>query len=453
MASAVVILLAAVPASAAEMMQVTFVRHGESEGNASGLIDTSVPGPVLTEKGQQQAKAVAQLLGDNNYDGIYASSMVRTQLTAAPMSQYLGLPIQVLPGFREIEAGIYEGTPEAEAADGYALYLGAWMAGQLDMRIPGASNGYEFNDRVNGALQTVYDNGDRNAVVFSHGGTIMIWTMINAQNLTLADKIKLLTTASLDNTDYVVVEGNPEDGWVLLDWNGQKFGTQPTLSSQVQMQFRTLQRQLGATTDDVVAAWDSHDGTAIATAANRGLADAGFSVIKFARAVNAAVIKEVAGSAAVPATTDSEEPVVPEDATTETGTEDTTETATEVSASEVSASEVSASEVSASGDAATQETATGNTEDEVQAPAETDYQAETGGSASPASDGAGADADVTASDGADGTGADAGGSGSAESTTDDSHAADAGVEDTADAGAASDDSGGDGADDAGSAAA
>ena len=74
---------AAIPAAAAELMRVTFVRHGQSAGNASGLIDTSTPGPVLTQTGQAQAQAVVGRLGVNNYDGIYSSTMVRTQLTAA----------------------------------------------------------------------------------------------------------------------------------------------------------------------------------------------------------------------------------------------------------------------------------------------------------------------------------------------------------------------------------
>ena len=56
-------------------------------------------------------------LGDNNYDAIYASTMVRTQLTAAPMSQYLRLPIQVLPGLQEIEAGYFEGLTGGRRAD------------------------------------------------------------------------------------------------------------------------------------------------------------------------------------------------------------------------------------------------------------------------------------------------------------------------------------------------
>ena len=167
--AAAVLIGAALPASAAELMRVTFVRHGQSAGNASGLIDTSTPGPVLTPTGQQQSQSIVGVLGDNNYDAIYASTMVRTQLTAAPMSQYLGLPIQVLSGLQEIEAGVFEGTPESQAQTGYGLFPLAWaIQGDRDLRIPGSIDGNEFDARVDGALQTIYDNGDRNPVIFSH---------------------------------------------------------------------------------------------------------------------------------------------------------------------------------------------------------------------------------------------------------------------------------------------
>lgn len=293
---------AAVPASAAEMMRVTFVRHAESEGNASGKINTQTPGPVLTVKGQQQAQDVVATLGDNNYDAIYASTMVRTQQTAAPMSQYLRLPIQVLPGLQEIEAGVFEDSLEANAASGYGLYPLGWaLPGLLPAKqfnkgtyMPGTTvNGYVFDERVDGALQTMYDNGDRNAVVFSHGGTIMFWTMMNVNNLTTAQKLQLLQTARLDNTDYVVIEGNPEDGWTLVNWNGQQFAPEPTLGNEVKLQVRTLTRQLDATHQQVVAAFATGDIKTIATAVNRGIADASYSVAKFTRAVNAKVIHEV----------------------------------------------------------------------------------------------------------------------------------------------------------------
>ncbi|WP_233213422.1 histidine phosphatase family protein [Mycobacterium hubeiense] len=285
----------AIPAWAAENMRVTFVRHGESAGNASGLIDTSTPGPVLTELGQQQARDVVDTLGDNNYDAIYASTMVRTQLTAAPMSQYLGLPIQVLPGLQEIEAGVFEGTPESEAANGYARIPLAWaLAGNRDVVMPGTSlDGHAFDARVDGALKTMYDKGDRNVVVFSHGGTIMFWTMMNAQNLTTTQKIQLLSTAPLGNTDYVIIEGNPEDGWTLVEWNGQRFAPEPTFEHEVQLQMRTLTRQLNAAAQQVTDAIATGDVTAVATAINRSVATAAFSVTKFTRAINAEVIERV----------------------------------------------------------------------------------------------------------------------------------------------------------------
>ncbi|MGV0744371.1 histidine phosphatase family protein [Mycolicibacterium sp. XJ870] len=287
-------------ASAAEVMRVTFIRHGESEGNASGLIDTSTPGPVLTPLGQQQSQDVVDTLGDNNYDAIYASTMVRTQLTAAPMSQYLGLPIQVLPGLREIEAGAFEGTPEAEAQAGYGAVLLAWaFGGQLDVPMPGTDpllNGHVFDARVEDALKTMYDNGDRNAVAFSHGGTIMFWTMMNVNNLTLPEKIQLLSTAQLHNTDYVVIEGNPEDGWTLVNWNGQQFTPEPTFGHEVKLQVRTLSRQLEAVASEVKAAFATGNPATIATAINRGVAEASFSVTKFSRAINAEVIDRVSNS-------------------------------------------------------------------------------------------------------------------------------------------------------------
>lgn len=285
---------AAVPAAAAELMRVTFVRHGQSAGNASGNIDTSTPGPVLTQLGQEQARAVVDRLGVNNYDAIYASTMVRTQLTAAPTSQHLRLPIQVLPGLQEIEAGVFEGTPESQAQNGYGLFPLAWaLQGNRDLRIPGSIDGNEFDARVDGALQTIYDNGDRNAVVFSHGGAIMFWTMMNAANLTTTQKLDLLRYAALGNTNYVVVEGNPEDGWVLVDWNGQRFTPEPTLGNEVQLQLRTLQRQLAATVQRVVEAFATLNPAKVVAAVIQGVGDATFSVAKFAGAVNDKVVRDL----------------------------------------------------------------------------------------------------------------------------------------------------------------
>lgn len=106
------------PAWADADVTITFVRHAESAGNAGGIIDTTVPGPPLTAKGEVQAKDAAVALAAAPHDGVYASTMIRTQQTAQPYADDVGRQIVVLPGLREIEAGDLEGRPEEDALAG-----------------------------------------------------------------------------------------------------------------------------------------------------------------------------------------------------------------------------------------------------------------------------------------------------------------------------------------------
>jgi len=193
---------------------LSLIRHAQSAANAAGVIDTSVPGPDITALGDGQAVAVASQLSTNRYDGIYASTMVRTQETAVPLSQALGEPVTVLPGLREIEAGQYEGQSDANAPQYVAAPL-AWLRGDRTARIPGSINGDEFESRFNDAVETIYDSGETNPVAFSHGEAIMFWVLMNAKNAEMS-----LANVPLPNTAHVVVTGNPTDGWTLANWNG-----------------------------------------------------------------------------------------------------------------------------------------------------------------------------------------------------------------------------------------
>jgi broad specificity phosphatase PhoE len=192
---------------------ITFIRHGESQANAAGYIDTGVPGPDLTPLGQWQAQQVATELKTNHYDGVWASTVVRTQQTAAPMSQALNEPVTVLPGLREIEAGNNEGRRVDDARQNNAP--GVWLNGNWAERIPGAIDGNEFEARFNDAVSTIYRSGETNPVVFSHGLAVYYWVLMNAKNAGAAR-----SAPPLRNTAHVVVTGNPTDGWTLADWDG-----------------------------------------------------------------------------------------------------------------------------------------------------------------------------------------------------------------------------------------
>ncbi|MFE3101226.1 histidine phosphatase family protein [Nocardia tengchongensis] len=197
-------------------MVITLVRHAESFGNTSGLIDTKVPGPDLTPRGRTQADNLATQLADKKYDCAFASNMVRTEQTAAPTVAKRNLSLNIQPGFREIEAGQYEGTPEAQAMSGYLQAPIKWLSGDLNARIPGSIDGNEFDGRVDQALVDVQRAGCANPVIFSHGGTIMFWAMMNAGN---ADKSKL-GTDPMRNGGHVVLKGNPQKGWTIVEWVG-----------------------------------------------------------------------------------------------------------------------------------------------------------------------------------------------------------------------------------------
>lgn len=237
---------ATLPAAA---MTVTFIRHAESQGNASGYIDTSTPGPHLTNDqvnqnggptGEQQAQAWADNHDADAFDALYASTMIRTQETAKPFADKSGLPVTILGAFdpnkpqqnsgvQEISAGIFEGLPESDGIGriGYILAPLAWTMGLQFIPIPGGENGLEFNERVTNALTQVEEdtedtNGDGkiDAAVFSHGATIMMWTMMNVDN----PNLMLIVQHPLNNTDTVVVEKNDDGSWTLKEWAGQEVG-------------------------------------------------------------------------------------------------------------------------------------------------------------------------------------------------------------------------------------
>jgi broad specificity phosphatase PhoE len=79
------ILCAAVPARAQEM--VFLVRHAEK---ADASRD-----PVLSQKGEARARALAALLRDAGVTAVWATELRRTQLTAKPLADARRLPVRV----------------------------------------------------------------------------------------------------------------------------------------------------------------------------------------------------------------------------------------------------------------------------------------------------------------------------------------------------------------------
>jgi broad specificity phosphatase PhoE len=213
-----VVMLAACGSGQSQQRNITLtlIRHAESEANAANLASSTVPGPPLTAAGQEQAAALANRLSGDQYDGVYASQMVRSQQSAAPLAKALGKQVTVLPGLNEIPAGWYEGIPVTDTSDTLLLGPEAWLKGDRRFGIPGSVNGNQFNGAFTAAVQKIYESGDNKPVAFSSGLAMMVWTLLNARN----GKTSLLRDHPLPNTAQIVLTGNPMDGWTVVNWDG-----------------------------------------------------------------------------------------------------------------------------------------------------------------------------------------------------------------------------------------
>lgn len=198
----------------ARSVTLTFIRNAQSLADADGVIDTSIPGPGLSPDGKGQAQQVAH--GHRDFDAVYVSDLADAQQTAAPLAGEMGKQVEVLDGLRPINAGWYNGKPEAMAASTYLLAPADWLNGDRQDSVPGSTSGSEFNSRFTAAVRKVYDDGHAKPVVFTQGTAIMVWTLMNAKN----GKNSLLTNHPLPNTGRVVLTGNPVTGWTLVEWDG-----------------------------------------------------------------------------------------------------------------------------------------------------------------------------------------------------------------------------------------
>jgi len=206
-------------------MRLLLIRHGQTPGNVLGQLDTAHPGPGLTELGERQAAALARSLANEQINFLYASTLIRTQITATPLAAVRGLQIEVLEGLREIEAGSLEKLTDKESHLRYLGTVFGWADGELHRRMPGGPSGHDFFERYDASIAriaaTAAASGDAGTVaVVSHGAAIRVWTGLRATNM----EAGFAARHALANTGIVALEGDPDAGWRLIHWDDSPVG-------------------------------------------------------------------------------------------------------------------------------------------------------------------------------------------------------------------------------------
>lgn len=193
-------------------MRLFLVRHGQTHANVARQLDTAVPGLDLTDEGRAQARALADRLGGEDLGAIYTSDLVRTQQTAAPLAELLGLELVVLPGLREIQAGDWEMSTEWQP---YVDAVVRWRDDPHDA-IPGGDSGAVFMQRYDDAIARIAADGHESAVAVSHGAAMRVWC-----SASLGLPADFFDERRLDNAHVVTMEGDPDTGWGLLAWGDE----------------------------------------------------------------------------------------------------------------------------------------------------------------------------------------------------------------------------------------
>jgi probable phosphoglycerate mutase len=96
-------------------MAIYIVRHGETAGNAGGVVQ--FPDTPLNERGLAQAEAVGARLSDVGITRILASDYARAYSTAQGISKTTGLELEIIEGLRERNFGDLRGRPRAEVGE------------------------------------------------------------------------------------------------------------------------------------------------------------------------------------------------------------------------------------------------------------------------------------------------------------------------------------------------
>ena len=94
-----------------------FLRHGETESNARGIIGGSLD-VDLTPLGREQAVRAAAALSSSHITHVYSSPLKRALRTATPIGEALHLPVSVVDELAERNWGVLEGQPRAERRRG-----------------------------------------------------------------------------------------------------------------------------------------------------------------------------------------------------------------------------------------------------------------------------------------------------------------------------------------------
>ena len=152
------------------MIKIYIARHGETTWNAEGRAQGRSD-PDLSSKGYGQSLILLERLKDRPISAVYTSTLRRAILTARPVADHLGLPIQKRHELDEIALGIMEGMRFTDIEGKLKTEWERVREDRLIYHVPGAENYTDVSNRVKPFKEEILgDHQGQEILIVAHRG-------------------------------------------------------------------------------------------------------------------------------------------------------------------------------------------------------------------------------------------------------------------------------------------
>jgi probable phosphoglycerate mutase len=200
-------------------MKLYFVRHGESEANTRHIISNREQPHGLTERGRQQANALAENLSNIPIGSIFCSPVLRARETAEILSKSLNVTYRVTEALREYDCGILEGRSDEESWRRHNQYFENWTHNQdYENKPEGGENFLDIQNRFLPFIKTLKNCPDEHILLIGHGGLYSLMLPLVLSNIDHSFAV----AHGIGNAEYVLAQPGDE-GLVCVQWGPVNF--------------------------------------------------------------------------------------------------------------------------------------------------------------------------------------------------------------------------------------
>jgi probable phosphoglycerate mutase len=153
------------------LIRVVLWRHGQTDWNVENRFQGHSDIP-LNKVGEYQVKQAAEVLAGLKPNRIISSDLIRAQATAAALADLTNLAVEINPGLRETNGGLWEGktAPENRATHG-ELFANWYEGGDEPAGVTGERRSDVAKRAVN-VIEKETANFSGTIVFVTHGGTV-----------------------------------------------------------------------------------------------------------------------------------------------------------------------------------------------------------------------------------------------------------------------------------------